>query len=77
MKKILCGVELKLIKENVSRREVYTLGSLEIVFMHFLKPRKLNLIELEGSEKSINAALSKLGSLIKKAGEEAFAAFDK
>ena len=76
MKNILGRLGLKLIKENVSKREIYRLGRLEIAFIQFLKPRKINLIELEGPKKLINAALAKLGNLVKKVGEETFATFD-
>ena len=77
MSSILLNLGLKKIKENISFREIYFLGSLEIAFINFVKPEKISLIELEGREKQINFLLAKLKNLVEKAGEEIFKSFDK
>lgn len=74
---ILLGLGLKKIRENISKREIYMLNNLEIAFIDFLKPEKLLIIELEGTEDEINDLLAKLGKSVTRIGEEAFKSFDK
>ena len=73
---ILLNLGLNKIKENQSIREIFMLGDLEITFIDFIKPSKISLIELEGTEEEIEQAVTKLGDLVERAGEEAFKIFD-
>jgi predicted adenylyl cyclase CyaB len=76
MCEILTNLGLFKIKENISKREIYLLEDLEIVFIDFSKPTKLSLIELEGPESKIKKIIKLLGTSVKIVGEEAFNRFD-
>jgi predicted adenylyl cyclase CyaB len=80
MRNILELMGLSLIKENASIREIWRTmdtGDLEIVFIKFIKPKALQLMEIEGKDETkIRDIISGLGSLVKEAGEDIFASFD-
>lgn len=76
MCEILTNLGLFKIKENISQREIYLLGGVELAFIDFSKPSKLSLIELEGREDKIKKIIKMLGNSVKTVGEEAFSEFD-
>lgn len=77
MREILESLEMNLIKSNETAREYWTLDDLEIVFMDFIKPQKLEIIEVEGHTKeNVQKLISKLGDLVEVVGEEVFKPFD-
>lgn len=78
MKQILQKIGLTQLSENESKREAWKLGKCEILFIDFLKPEKISMLEIEGpSEKDVQKSILQLGSLVQKIGEEAFTKFDK
>jgi predicted adenylyl cyclase CyaB len=78
MKIILNRIGLEKISENESSREIWQFNGCELTFINYTKPNKISMIEIEGpSHDAVNCAISKLGSLVEKIGEEAFAKFEK
>jgi len=78
MKLILQNLGLEKISENKSIREVWILDKCEIVFIDFVKPDKISILEIEGpTEKKVHEIIKKLGTLVDKIGEEAFRKFDE
>ena len=77
LEKIIVLLGLKKLKENISERDIYTLGGLEIVFIEFSKPQQLSILELEGMEKSILKLINKLEPHVQAVGEDAFSKFDR
>lgn len=77
MERILLQLGFFKTRENISFRETYNLNKLEIAFIDFKKPKKLSIIELEGSENKIKQLLKKLRNSVKQIREEAFKKFDK
>jgi len=77
MSLILLSLGLKIIRENETTREYWGIKDLEVVFMDFEKPQKLEIMEVEGRSMSeINDFVNKLGSSVKVVGEEVFSLFD-
>jgi predicted adenylyl cyclase CyaB len=77
MREILDNLELNLVKSNETAREYWILGDLELVFMDFIKPQKLEIIEIEGPTKEkVEWLVEELGALVEVVGEEVFKSFD-
>lgn len=78
MLQILTYLRFNKISENKSHREFWDLGNVEIAFINFIYPDKIDFIEIEGpSEEEIEVILVKLGDLVTKVGEEGFKKFDE
>jgi predicted adenylyl cyclase CyaB len=78
MSKMLDMLNFSLLKENASSRQAWMLDDVEVMFIDFTKPAPLSLLEVEGpSAEKVESVVAKLGPLVKKAGEEIFASFDK
>jgi predicted adenylyl cyclase CyaB len=78
MKIILDKIGLEKISENESIREMWLFDDCELIFIDYIKPENITMIEIEGpSHDAVNCAISKLGSLVEKIGEEAFVKFEK
>lgn len=73
---IILNLGLNKIKENKSKREIFILGNLEIVFIDFIKPVKMSIIELERNEKDIERTMKQINHVVERIGEEAFKGFD-
>ena len=62
MQEILNNLRMNLIKTNETAREYWELDDLEIVFMDFIKPQKLEIIEIEGpSKEKVESFIHELG----------------
>lgn len=78
MATILSSLGCSLIKEHFSMREIWNKGKVEFMFVDFIKPVKLSLIEIEGpSKKSVWDMTSLLGNRVEIVGEDFFSVFDK
>ena len=78
MEAILLAAGAKKIKKNISKREPWLYNNVEILFIDFVEPNKLSLIEIEGATRpEIEKVLTLLGDLVERAGEELFSSFDK
>ena len=77
MKKIIESLKFNFIKCNKTVREYWDYKNVELVFMDFVKPKKLELIEIESEDKSaIEDLTNQLGDEVKIVGEEIFKIFD-
>lgn len=62
----------------VSVRKSWKGKDIEVIFIKYSKPAKLEMIEIESDNKeNIREVIDKLGGLVKEAGEELFLLFDK
>jgi predicted adenylyl cyclase CyaB len=78
MREILDNLQLNLVKSNETAREYWELDDFEIVFMDFIKPKKLEIIEIEGpTTEKVEQFIVDLGSLVEVVGEEVFKTFDE
>lgn len=77
-KQIFQKIGLVKISENKSEREEYVLGKCELMFIDFVLPHRISILEVEGpSEKEVGEIILKLVNLVSKTGEDAFRKFDE
>jgi len=72
-KKILTNLGCKLIKTNVSKKEIWQKDKTIFEFIKNIKPQKIHFIEVEASsEKAIREIILSLNKYVKPIGEEIF-----
>ena len=75
---VLRSLGCELIKENYSKREIWTKNDIEVAIIDFSKPAELHIAEIEGpSNDIVSEEIKTLGSIVEIAGEDIFAVFDK
>ncbi|MBU7019103.1 MAG: class IV adenylate cyclase [Theionarchaea archaeon] len=77
MEKILLNMGLHKISENMSRREIWKYETSEIMFIDFIYPEELRLVEVESdSYESVRSILDRLSDVVTEVGEDLFRKFD-
>ena len=77
MQKILTYLNFKIISENKSLRETWLLNGVEIVFIDFILPEKISLIEIEGdTSEDVRNVIEIIADYVKNMGEDGFSKFD-
>lgn len=76
IQQILNALNFRKISENKSRREIWDLNGLEIVFIDFFFPKKIKIIEIEGKKSKIQSTFEKLKDVATPVGEDIFEDFD-
>jgi predicted adenylyl cyclase CyaB len=77
MEEILKNLGFVKLSENKSRREAWSIGRTEAVFISFISPEKMTMLEIEGPEpKMIKKIVARLKGSVWEIGEKSFKRFD-